>query len=137
MLKQPVPLRIARISIRASKAWSKPAPSCSAWCPGIEIVDLDQPAVGLMSNALNALPDYKRDLQRAELEAAAAAGVDALVAIYHVDHRELCAHERDWPFRIVNILDIVGDSMGLHHADHFKRLKIMQDADAIVADCGT
>ena len=46
-----------------------------------------------------------------------AAGVDALVAIYHVDHRELCAHERDWPFRIINILDIVGDSMGLHHDD--------------------
>jgi heterodisulfide reductase subunit D len=47
----------------------------------------------------------------------------------------LCAHERDWPFRIINILDIVGASMGLHHDDHFKRLKIMQDADAIVADC--
>jgi heterodisulfide reductase subunit D len=103
--------------------------------PGIEIVDLGQPAVGLMSNSLNALPDYKRGLQLAELEAAAAAGIDALVAIYHVDHRELCAHERDWPFRIINILDIVGASMGLHHDDHFKRLKIMQDADAIVADC--
>ena len=64
-----------------------------------------------------------------------AAGIDALVTVYHSDHRELCAHERDWPFRIVNILDIVGASMGLHHNDHFKRLKIMQDADAIVADC--
>ena len=58
------------------------------------------------------------------------------MAIYHVDHRELCAHERDWPFRVVNILEIVGASMGLHHDDDFKRLKIMQDADAIVADCG-
>jgi len=88
-----------------------------------------------MSNALNALPEYKRSLQRAELEAAARAKVDALVAVYHVDHRELCAHERDWPFRIINVLEIVGASMGLHHDDHFKRLKIMQDADAIVADC--
>ena len=103
--------------------------------PGIEIVDLQQPAVGLMSNFLNALPEYKRGLHLAELEAAEAAGVDALVAIYHADHRELCAHERDWPFKIINILDIVGESMGLHHDDHFKRLKIMQDADAIVADC--
>jgi hypothetical protein len=25
--------------------------------------------------------------------------------------------------------------MGLHHDDHFKRLKLMQDVDAIVADC--
>ena len=103
--------------------------------PGIEIVDLNQPAVGLMSNFLNALPEYKRGLHLAELEAAEAAGIDALVAIYHPDHRELCAHERDWPFKIVNILDIVGASMGLHHDDHFKRLKIMQDADLIVADC--
>jgi heterodisulfide reductase subunit D len=47
----------------------------------------------------------------------------------------LCAHERDWPFRIVNIYEIVGASMGLHEDDHFKRLKIMQDADAILDDC--
>jgi Fe-S oxidoreductase len=103
--------------------------------PGIEIVDLGQPAIGLMSHALGALPDYKRKLQRDELEAAEAAGVDALVAVYHVDHRELCAHERDWPFRILNVLEIIGASMGLHEEDHFKRLKIMQDADAIVNDC--
>ena len=35
----------------------------------------------------------------------------------------------------MNILEIIGASMGLHHDDSFKRLKIMQDADAIVADC--
>ena len=103
--------------------------------PGVALVDLGQPAIGLMSNALRALPDYKRTLQRAELEAARDAGVDALVAIYHADHRELCAHERDWPFQIINILEIVGASMGLRQEDRYKRLKILQDADAIVADC--
>jgi len=102
---------------------------------GIELVDLKQPAVGLMSNYLRALPEYKRELQLAELEAARGAGVDALVAVYHADHRELCAHERDFPFQIINLLELIGASMGLHHDDHFKRLKIMQDADAIVADC--
>ena len=25
--------------------------------------------------------------------------------------------------------------MALHHDDHFKRLKMLQDADAILADC--
>ena len=135
MLKTPVPMRIALHKHRGVKGVVEAGTELLRMVPGIEIVDLNQPAVGLMSNALSALPDYKRSLQRAELEAAAAAGIDALVAIYHVDHRELCAHERDWPFRIVNILDIVGASMGLHHDDHFKRLKIMQDADAIVADC--
>jgi Fe-S oxidoreductase len=103
--------------------------------PGVEIVDLKQPAVGLQSVNLGVLPAFKRELQLNELQAACDAGVDALVAVYHSDHRELCAHERDWPFRIINILEIVGESMGLHQDDRFKQLKIMQDADQIVAEC--
>jgi hypothetical protein len=43
--------------------------------------------------------------------------------------------ERDWPFRIRNLLEIVGQSMGLKRHDRFKQLKIMQDADLIVAEC--
>ena len=103
--------------------------------PGVELVDLGLPAIGLMSNALRTLPDYKRQLQLRELEAARDAGVDALVAIYHADHRELCAHERDWPFAVINILEVVGASMGIAHPDHHKRLKILQDVDLIIAEC--
>jgi heterodisulfide reductase subunit D len=103
--------------------------------PGVEIVDLKQPAVGLQSVNLAVLPAFKRELQLNELQAACDAGVDALVAVYHSDHRELCAHERDWPFRIINILEVVGESMGLHQGDRFKQLKIMQDADQIVTEC--
>jgi len=104
--------------------------------PGVELVDLGQPAVGLMSNYFRALPAYRRELQKNELDAAEVARVDALVAVYHADHRELCAHERDYPFRIMNVLEIVGTSMGLSHEDCFKRLKKLQDIDAIMADCG-
>jgi Fe-S oxidoreductase len=103
--------------------------------PGVALIDLGQPAVGLQSVNLAVLPAYRRELELKELEAARAARVDALVTIYHSDHRALCAHERDWPFRIVNVLEIVGQSMGLHQHDRFKQLKIMQDADLIVADC--
>jgi Fe-S oxidoreductase len=103
--------------------------------PGVELVDLQQPAVGLQSVNVGVLPAFKRELQLNELEAARDAGVDALVAVYHSDHRELCAHERDWPFRIVNILEVVGESMGLQRQDRYKQLKLMQDADQIVAEC--
>jgi hypothetical protein len=103
--------------------------------PGVEIVDLKQPAVGLQSVNLGVLPALKRELQLNELQAASDARVDALVAVYHSDHRELCAHERDWPFRIINVLEVVGESMGLHRSDRYKQLKVMQDADQIVADC--
>jgi hypothetical protein len=135
LLKRHVPLKVALHKHPGIKGVVEAATELLRMVPGVEVVELDQPAVGLMSNFLNALPEYKRGLHLAELQAAEAAGVDALVAIYHPDHRDLCAHERDWPFKIVNILDIVGESMGLSHADVFKRLKIMQDADAIVADC--
>ena len=103
--------------------------------PGVELVDLKQPAVGLQSVNVSVLPAFKRELQLSELQAARDARVDALVAVYHSDHRELCAHERDWPFRIINILEVVGESMGLHQHDRYKQLKIMQDADQIVAEC--
>ena len=36
---------------------------------------------------------------------------------------------------IEGLLEVVGESMGLSHDDHFKRLKLMQDVDAIAADC--
>ena len=103
--------------------------------PGIELVDLNQPAVGLQSVNVGVLPKFKRELQLMELEAVRHAGVDALVAVYHSDHRELCAHERDWPFRIINVLEVVGESMGLHRHDRYKELKLMQDAEQIAAEC--
>jgi heterodisulfide reductase subunit D len=103
--------------------------------PGVTLVDLGQPAVGLQSVSLAVLPAYRRELELKELEAARDAGVDALVTVYHSDHRSLCAHERDWPFRIVNLLEIVGQSMGLSQHDRFKELKLLQDADLVVAEC--
>jgi Fe-S oxidoreductase len=135
LLRKPVPMRIALHRHPGIAGVIDAAADILCAVPGIEMVDLHQPAVGLQANSIRVLPAYRRQLQEQELEAAAAAGVDALVAVYHSDHRELCAHERDWPFRIMNMYEIVGLSMGLHQDDRFKRLKMMQDADAILADC--
>jgi hypothetical protein len=131
----PVPMRVALHRHPGMPGVVEAATALLAAVPGVELVDLGQPAIGLMSSYLRTLPEYKKQLQLAELEAARAAGVDALVAVYHGDHRELCAHERDWPFRILNVLDVVGASMGLAHEDEYKRLKILQDADLILAEC--
>jgi Fe-S oxidoreductase len=135
LLREPVPMRIALHRHPGIHGVVEAAEDILNAVPGIEIVDLHQPVVGLQSNNLKALPAYRRELDLAELEAAEAAGVDALVAVYHSDHRALCAHERDWPFQIMNIYEIVGASMRVHYDDHFKRLKMMQDTDAIFADC--
>jgi len=135
LLRERVPMRVALHRHPGIAGVVEAARDILRSVPGIETVDLHQPAVGLQANSIRALPAYRRQLQEQELEAAAAASVDALVAVYHSDHRELCAHERDWPFRIMNMYEIVGLSMGLHRDDQFKRLKMMQDADAILADC--
>jgi hypothetical protein len=134
-LRERVPMRIALHRHPGIHGVVEAAEDILRAVPGVELVDLHQPAVGLMANYFRALPAYRRELHLAELEAAEKAGIDALVAIYHADHRELCAHERDWPFRIMNIYEIVGASMGVHHDDHFKRLKMMQDVESIAADC--
>ncbi|MFZ0608419.1 MAG: heterodisulfide reductase-related iron-sulfur binding cluster, partial [Xanthobacteraceae bacterium] len=135
LLRQPVPMRIALHKHPGVRGVVEAAEDILRAVPGIALVDLHQPAVGLQANDLKPLPAYRRELQLAELQAAEAAGVDALVALYHSDHRELCAHERDWPFQVLNLYEIVGLSMGLYHEDSFKRLKMMQDADTILADC--
>jgi heterodisulfide reductase subunit D len=135
LLRLPVPMRVALHRHPGLPGVVEAAVALLTAVPGIELVDLGQPAVGLMSNALRTLPEFKKKLQLAELEAARDAGIDALVAVYHVDHRELCAHERDWPFRIINVLEVVGASMGIAYPDHYKRLKLLQDVELVMADC--
>jgi Fe-S oxidoreductase len=102
--------------------------------PGLDFVDLEQSRVGYMCNTLSALPAFKREVHQNQLQAAADAGVTTLAGIYHACHRELCSHQRDWPFEVVNFLELVGDSMGLSRPDLFKRLKLMQDVDQILAE---
>jgi Fe-S oxidoreductase len=102
--------------------------------PGLELVDLEQPRVGYMCNSLAPVPAYKRELHARELDAAAAAGVDYLVGIYHACHRELCAHETTSPFKIVNFLELVGEAMGVERTDLFKQWKMMQDVDRVLAE---
>ena len=102
--------------------------------PGLDLVDLEQPRVGYMCNSLAPVADYKRALHAQELAAAEAAGVDALVGIYHACHRELCAHESTYPFAIVNFLELVGEAMGVDHPDLFKQWKTMQDVDRVLVD---
>ena len=135
LLKQPVKKKIA-LHLHPGIAGLPDAARrlCDA-VPGVEVIDLNLPEMGLMSNSLSTVPSLKKDLQAQELAAAEAAGVDALAAVYHADHRELCAHERDYPFSVINFLEIIAESMGIFRDDTFKTMKIKQDADKILKDC--
>ena len=134
-LREPVPIRVALHRHPGVSGVMEAATKILQTIPGITLVDLKQPALGLQGVNLGVLPEFKRELTLREFQAGRDAGIDALVTVYHSEHRELCAHERDWPFRIVNLLELVGESMGLKRHDRYKELKLMQDADQIVADC--
>ena len=101
--------------------------------PGLEFVDLEQPRAGYMCNSLAGLPEYRRELHDLQLIAAEAEGVDTLAGIYHACHRDLCSHERDWPFEVVNFMELIGEAIGVEQPDIFKRLKKLQDIDEIIA----
>lgn len=100
---------------------------------GLEVVTLDTPRIGYQMTSLRAMPKVREQLLADTLREAEEKKVDMLASVFHADHRELSAHENAWPFEIVNYMDILGASMGIEHADVFKRLKLMQDVDAIIA----
>jgi hypothetical protein len=134
LLRHPVEKRVGLHEHPGVAGVPQAAEAILRMIPGLEFVDLAQPRVGYMCNTLNALPAFKREVHRTQLQAAADAGVTTLAGIYHACHRELCSHERDWPFEVVNFLELVGESIGLTRPDLFKRLKLMQDVDAVLAD---
>jgi heterodisulfide reductase subunit D len=102
--------------------------------PGVELVDIDVPRVGTQANSLAALPAFKRELVRRELAAVADAGVTTLATVYHACHRELCDAGDGRNFEIVNFMEILGEGLGLHSEDLYKRLKLMGDIDDIVVE---
>ena len=85
-----------------------------------------------MCNSLSALPEFRKNLHEQQLEAATEAGIDTLAGVYHACHRDICSHERDWPFEVVNFLELIGASMGMERPDVFKRLKMLQSVDEII-----
>ena len=101
--------------------------------PGLEVVALGHSSIGYTSTALLPLKDYYKTSVAKGLAAAEAAGVDTLVGVYHSDHREFSGHQDAWPFEVANYMDLIGESMGITRPDMFKQLKLMADADAIVA----
>jgi hypothetical protein len=102
--------------------------------PGVELVEIDVPRVGTQANSLAVLPAFKRELVARELAAVADAGVTTLATIYHACHRELCDAGDGRSFEVVNFMEILGEGLGLHAADLYKRLKMISDIDDIIVE---
>ena len=104
--------------------------------PGVELIEIDVPRVGTQANSLAVLPAFKRELVARELAAVADAGVTTLATIYHACHRELCDVGDGRSFEVVNFMEILGEGLGLHAEDLYKRLKLINDIDDIIVETG-
>ena len=102
--------------------------------PGVEFIEIDVPRVGTQANSLAVLPAFKRELVMRELAAVADAGVTTLATMYHACHRELCDVGDGRSFEVVNFMEILGEGLGLHSEDLYKRLKMIKDIDDIIVE---
>lgn len=102
--------------------------------PGLEVVELDVPVMSTQASHLSVLPKFKAELREREFAAAAAAGVTTFASIFHACHRELIAFQPRVNFELVNFMELIGEAMGLHIPDLYKRLRLMGDIDQIIAD---
>ena len=82
-----------------------------------------------MSTYLNVTPKFKESLRAEEFEAAARAGITTLATIFHGCHRELCKFENDVSFEIVNVVEIIGESIGIRVEDTYKKLALAASVD--------
>ena len=132
-----VPKRIALVEFPGALGVTDAVLELLGAIDGLEVVTLEMPAdvprAGYQMSAFTALPDFRRRMIAETFRAAEREGVDAVVSVFHADHRELASHEAQWPFEIVNYMELIGEAMGLGREDVYKRLKLMQDVDAIFA----
>lgn len=136
LMTRPVNRRVALVERPGIPGARDAAIEIARAIPGVEYVALpDVQRVSISSNYLTLLPDFKEKLLREEFDACVDAGVDTLATIFHPCHRETCHLGEGKPFEIVNLMELVGESMGIEVEDLFKKLKIMGDIDAIMADC--
>jgi len=102
--------------------------------PGLDLVELDVPVMSTQASHLAVLPQFKEELRQREFAAAAAAGVTTFASIFHACHRDLIAYQPKVSFELLNFMELIGEAMGIHIPDLYKKLRLMGDIDQIIAD---
>lgn len=133
-LTNPVTKRVALFEFPGARGVTEAVRNLMNAVPGVEYVDLGIEHAGYQMSALETVPNYRSETIARILRAAQENNVDVLCSVFHSDHRELSSHAKQWPYEMKNYMDIIAESMGIFHDDLFQRLKIMQDADHIVAE---
>ena len=109
-----------------------------AGIPGVRVVDLEpEPRFG--RSCAPAIPvalgqEVWDGLVRDEIERARAAGADTLAGIYHGCQRMICGFEAEGRLTIEHYLTVFARSLGIEFEDTFKKYRLWNDPDRVLAD---
>jgi heterodisulfide reductase subunit D len=99
--------------------------------PGIEIVEAARAeGPGLHCQTTKPMPPAAQAEMFAEAQAL---GVDAVVVPYHSCYRQHCKMELTHGVQTLHYIGLVGQSLGLEVFEEFKRLRLMDDIDAVTS----
>lgn len=130
----PVPKRVALQERSALPGVMTAVKTVLRAIPELEVVELDVPVLSTQSIHLNVLPKFKEELRQREFAAAAEAGVTTFASIFHACHRDLVHYQKDVSFELLNFMELIGEAMGIHIPDVYKRLSLMEDIDQVLVE---
>lgn len=104
--------------------------------PGIEVCTTDVSVPGHMCSALVSVPQALKDATRGVCDLARTARADEVVTVYHSCQRLLCGLEASEPFKVVNYVSLLSESMGLSQVDEYKQWKNAGDAQGVIDRIG-
>jgi hypothetical protein len=126
LLLHPVPMRVLvhqHVGFNELVPVNRMVPELLRMIPGIEVVDGGYVAPGYMCASFAALPKALDDIHANTVRAAKAAGVDAVVAIFHQCYRELVGLDAAGATQVYNYIQLIARSMGLPYEDEYKAWK--------------
>ena len=107
--------------------------------PGLQLVETETASPGHMCSALSRVPASLKDATRAVCDAANGtngAKADTVATVFHSCQRLLCALEGSEPFKVVNYVNLLTESMGLSSKDDYKAWKLAGSEEAVIEKVG-
>lgn len=83
------------------------------------------------SGAIDCAPDSFTQIRDSRLQEAAATEADMLVDVCHYCHDVFCREARSSSYEIVNYVSLLGEALGIHREDRFRKYLQWGDADRV------
>lgn len=107
--------------------------------PGLTLKEMEHHGSNTMccgSGAACWFPDSCDQIENHRLEEARATGADQLITVCHYCGQTFSYKEREYPFEVVNYINLVAESMGIDRENKFKKYVQWNDLDLILNDIG-